>query len=422
MHVSSRVPFYKYLKMTTIKLAVLKHTRAKDGTYKIRISIGHKSETHYVVTKYRVTSLSHFQNGQVVNQPDAPAINIKLRQLLTDYDERLERIADPDRYTCEQLRDILKGMRSTMTGVTFCQLAEQTIAELMKDGRTTTAKMRRQQMEKFKDFAGGDMLLEEINPRTVSDYSRWLRRSGASDAYEGMQLTMVKVIINRAIRDGIVRYDIHPFAYWKAVTPEPRELDISVDDLRRIRDFDTIFKGERKARDLFMLSYYLGGTNLIDLMDYDFRNKTMLEYVRTKTRNKKKANRTVSFSIPPEAQNIIDRYMNAKTGRLDFGTKGNYDTFKNIVTRDIKRIAEKAGVKDWKRCCFYTARKSFVQHGFDLGISLEVLEYCIGQSMKSDRPIFNYLKIMRRHADEAIRQIIDNLNAAYPHEQTASKL
>lgn len=396
--------------MTTIKLAVLKHTRAKDGSYKIRISIGHKSETHYVVTKYRVTSLSHFQNGQVVNQPDAPAINIKLRQLLTDYDERLERIADPDRYTCEQLRDILKGMRSTMTGVTFCQLAEQTIAELMKDGRTTTAKMRRQQMEKFKDFAGGDMLLEEINPRTVADYSRWLRRSGASDAYEGMQLTMVKVIINRAIRDGIVRYDIHPFAYWKAVTPEPRELDISVDDLRRIRDFDTIFKGERKARDLFMLSYYLGGTNLIDLIAYDFRDKTMLEYVRTKTRNKKKANRTVSFSIPPEAQAIIDKYMNKKTGHLDFGTKGSYDTFKNIVTRDIKRIAEKAGIKDWKRCCFYTARKSFVQHGFDLGISLEVLEYCIGQSMKSDRPIFNYLKIMRRHADNAIRMIIDNLN------------
>ena len=165
-----------------------------------------------------------------------------------------------------------------------------------------------------------------------------------------------------------------------------------------------------KARDLFMLSYYLGGTNLIDLMAYDFRGKTMLEYVRTKTRNKKKANRTVSFTIPPEAQTIIDRYMNAKTGRLYFGTKGSYDTFKNIVTRDIKRIAEKAGVKDWKRCCFYTARKSFVQHGFDLGISLEVLEYCIGQSMKSDRPIFNYLKIMRRHADNAIRQIIDNLN------------
>lgn len=395
--------------MTTIKLAVLKYTRAKDGSYKIRISIGHKSETHYIVTKYSVTSLSHFHNGQVVNQPDAPAINIKLRQLLNDYDERLERISDPDRYSCQQLRDILKGMPSRQQGITFCQLTELTIDELTKDGRTTTANMRRQQMNKFKDFAGGDVLLEEISPRTVTEYSRYLHRHGASVAYQDMQLTFVKVIVNRAIRDGLIRYDIHPFAYYHPTKPEPRELDISIEDVRRIRDFQTMFKGERKARDLFMLSYYLGGINLIDLLAYDFREKETLEYIRTKTRNKKKSNRTVSFSIPDEAYPLIRQYMNPKTGLLDFGTKGTYDTFKNIVTRDIKRISKKIGIKEWKRCCYYTARKSFVQHGFDLGISLETLEYCIGQSMKSDRPIFNYLKIMRRHADVAIRTILDKL-------------
>jgi hypothetical protein len=55
-----------------------------------------------------------------------------------------------------------------------------------------------------------------------------------------------------------------------------------------------------------------------------------------------------------------------------------------------------------------------VQHGFELGISLEVLEYCIGQSMKSNRPIFNYLKIMRQHADTAIRTILDELAKETP--------
>ena len=65
--------------MTTIKLAVLKHTRAKDGTYKIRIAIGHKQETHYIVTRYSVQSLANFSSGQVVNQPDANFINTKLR-------------------------------------------------------------------------------------------------------------------------------------------------------------------------------------------------------------------------------------------------------------------------------------------------------------------------------------------------------
>lgn len=396
--------------MTTIKLAVLKHTRAKDGTYKIRISVGHQSETHYIVTKYKVTSFSHFQNSMVVNQPDAPAINIKLRQLLNDYDERLERIYNPDQYTCQQIRDLLKNMRPHQTGVTLRQLTEQNIEDLIKDGRTTTAKMRRGFLDKFMEFAGGDVLLEAITPQTIDNYMRWIRTNGIGIAYEGMLLNMVKTIINLAIRDGLIRYDVHPFAYCKIRNAEPRELDISVEDTRKIRDYETPYKGERKARDLFMLSYYLGGINLIDLLAYDFRDKTMLEYIRTKTRNKKKTNRTVSFTIPPEAQPYIDKYMNKKTGHLDFGNKGTYETFKNIVTRDIKLIAQKAGIKDWKRCCYYTARKSFVQHGFDLGISLEILEYCIGQSMKSDRPIFNYLKIMRRHADEAIRTIIDNLN------------
>lgn len=398
--------------MTTIKLAVLKHTRAKDGSYKIRISIGHKSETHYIVTKYRVTDISHFRNGMVVGQPDAQAVNIKLRQLLTDYDERLERVSAPDRYSCEQLRDLLKGMQTRQGGMTFRQLTEQSIADLVKDGRRTTADMRRRQMEKFLTFLGGDILLEEITTRTITDYERWLRQQDISDGYIGMQLTMVKVMINFAVKNGYVRYERHPFSFYQPVTAEPRELDISVEDVRRIRDYETPYKGERKARDLFILSYYLGGTNLIDLMAYDWRDKTMLEYIRTKTKNKKKSNRTVSFSIPEEAVPIIERYMSPKTGRLDFRTSGSYDTFKNIVTRDIKRIAKKAGIREWRRCCFYTARKSFVQHGFDLGISLEVLEYCIGQSMKADRPIFNYLKIMRRHADEAIRKILDNLKGS----------
>lgn len=396
--------------MTTIKLAVLKHSRAKNGTYKIRIAIGHKQETTYIVTKYVVQSLSNWSAGQVVGQPDAQHINIKLRQLLNDYDTRLEHVVNPDLYTCRQLRKVLKDMRPLGTNLTFQEYAQHNIRELIKDGRTTTAKMRTQQVKKFLSFLGTDILLSDISFNTITQYQRWLKHQDISIAYEGMQLTAVKTILNAAIRDGSVRYDVHPFAYYTATRPEPREQDITPDELRLIRDYPTIYKGEQKGRDLLMLSYYLGGINLIDLLKYDFRKKDTMEYIRTKTKNKKKSNRTVSFSIPPEAVPLIERYMSPKTGRLDLGYKGKYDTIKRNVTDNIKQVARKAGIKDWQKVCYYTARKSFVQHGFDLGISLEVLEYCIGQSMKSDRPIYNYLKVMRRHADNAIRMILDNLN------------
>lgn len=34
-------------------------------------------------------------------------------------------------------------------------------------------------------------------------------------------------------------------------------------------------------------------------------------------------------------------------------------------------------------------------------------KYCSGQTMKANRPIFNYAQVMSRHADDAIRRVID---------------
>ena len=63
--------------MTTLKLALLRSTRAKNGTYKIRIAIGHKSETHYIVTKYTVNSPSEFQDGVPFKQASRPTAHAR---------------------------------------------------------------------------------------------------------------------------------------------------------------------------------------------------------------------------------------------------------------------------------------------------------------------------------------------------------
>lgn len=405
--------------MATIKLALLRHTQAKDGTYKIRIAIGHQSETHYIVTPYRVNSPSEFDNGTVVRIPNAHQMNIELRKLLNDYEDRLDRIPDPSIFTCKELRDKLQRMASHTTTATFGQVSASYQKELVEDGRSSYAGMLQNSLRLFTTFNNGDVFLTEISHDTISQFERWMRRRGSSQSYTNMTLSMVRTITNRAIRSQLVRYEVHPFTYWKRPADEIREIDISVDAVRMIRNSTPRLKKQRLARDIFMLSYYLGGMNLVDLLAVSFKNVKVLEYVRTKSRNMKRTDKRISFTIPPEARTIIDRYMNPKTGHLDFGYKFQYKNFLQYVTRSIKSLAEDLGIDDWQKVCFYSARKSFVQHGFDLGISLEVLEYCIGQSMKSGRPIFNYLKIMRRHADIAIRQIIDNLdneNGADPHE------
>ena len=395
--------------MATIKLAVLKHTKAKDGSYKIRISIGHRSETHYIVTPYSVNALSEFVNGMVAKVPNAHELNVKLRNLLNDYEDRLERIDSPEDYTCKELRDLLKSMRTHSSKVTFKQVSEQYQKELIEDGRGSYAGMLQNSWRLFFEFTGGDVFRSEISTITILEFERWLKRKGLSQTYISITLSMTRTIVNRAVKMQLVAYNIHPFTYWKRPADPERELDISVESLQTIRDAQPRLKKQRIARDIFMLSYYLGGINLIDLLNIDFRGVSVLEYTRHKSRNMKLSDKRISFTLQPEAKELIAKWMNRNTGKLDFGYQFSYKNFLAYVTRSIKSLAEDLGLPDYKKVCYYSARKSFVQHGFDLGISLEVLEYCIGQSVKNNRPIFNYLKIMRKHADVAFRQIFDNL-------------
>jgi hypothetical protein len=406
--------------MATVKLAVLKHTRAKDGSYKIRISIGHKSETHYIVTRYRVQSLANFVNGVVVNQPDAHYINVKLRALLNDYDSRLDNIPNLGDLSCEQLRNFLRDMRPMTGNVTMRCVADDYTTLLRKEGRASYARIIEFAVKKFLTFTNGDILLSQITTVTIDNYYHWLIAQAYSQAYTSICMVNIRTLINRAIHLQQVRYDINPFAYYKQEQAEPRELDIPVDDMRKFVGYQSKTKGRQQAADLFLLSYYLGGMNLKDMALYDFRgflDNPILSYVRQKTSRKKRGIRTIEFTIQPEAFPILERYMNPSTGRLLDVKPERYLQRLKSIDNCLKDIAVELHIEH--RLSFYSARKSFVQHGFELGIPLETLEYCIGQSMKQNRPIFNYVKIMRQHADAAIRKILDNLKAA---ESDASDL
>ena len=405
--------------MATVKLAVLKHTKAKDGSYKIRISIGHKSETHYIVTRYRVQSLANFVNGSVVNQPDAHYINVKLRSMLNDYDSRLDSIPNLGDLSCEQLRNLLRDMRPMTGSMTLQQAADEYIGILKKEGRSSYARIIEFAVRKFLGYMNGDVMLSQLSTITIDNYYHWLLSQDISTSYINICMVNVRILVNRAIQMQQVSYDVHPFKFYRCQQGEPRELDISVEDMRKFIGYHASSEGHQRAADLFLLSYYLGGMNLKDMADYDFRgykDKPRLSYIRKKTSTKKRGNKTVEFSIQPEAFPLIDRWMNPKTGRILDVKPSQYAGRLKYIDLCLKHIAERLHIDH--RLSFYSARKSFVQHGFELGIPLETLEYCIGQSMKANRPIFNYVRIMSQHADVAIRQIIDALHekAGDPHE------
>ena len=199
---------------------------------------------------------------------------------------------------------------------------------------------------------------------------------------------------------------VHPFVLFKMPVSNIRELDLSVDELKKIRDVKLFKSVHIMARDIFMLTYYLGGINLRDLMEYDFTKGNCMRYIRHKTRNSKKNENEIAFTIQPEAQTIIERYI-SENGKLVFGKYESYEKVYSLVFRHIGKVTDLAGIN--RKVSYYSARKTFAQHGYDIGIEIEKIEYCIGHSMKNNRPIFNYIRIMQEHADKVFREIFDQL-------------
>lgn len=390
--------------MAILKLTIVPAKVLTDGRHKIRIALAHNSGTRYIPTECIVNDMSQFKEGQVVNHPNAAAMNVKLRNLLNHYQKVIDSIYDVQAYSCSELRELLIKKKD-YTNIKFSRVANEYLSELMEEKRVKSEKLYRLACNSFIK-SQGDMLLTMISPKNIKQYEVSLNEKNLSPTTIKIYLTLLKVVLNYAKKRNMVRFEVEPFEFCRMPSANIRELDLTVEELKAIRDLEAPKYNIGVARDIFMLSYYLGGINLVDMMEIDFR-KSWIEYYRRKTKNKKNGESKTAFSIQPEAREIIDKYMQKKNGKLVFGKYKTFGQCYSVVSRKMEELAKLAGIN--KRVVYYSARKSFVQHGFELGISLETLEYCIGQSMKTNRPIFNYLRIMRGHADKAIRTILDNL-------------
>ena len=391
--------------MATLSLTLFKAKVLKDGSHKIRIAVRHKHETCYIITRFIVEE-NQFKNGQVVKRPDAAFINTKLRLMMNEYQERLDRISNQNLYTCRQLKDILMNSAVAKESSTFQDVCRKYISELEEEGRKSYASLLERNNRYFTEFTKGDILLSDITPVLIEGYSRFLKvKKGVGDTTLGMMMSRTRTIINRGIKRQLVKYDVHPFLNYSISASKVREVDLSIETFNKIRLAHPDERKLRVAHDLFCLSFYLGGINLIDLLQVNFKGTDTLEYVRVKTRNTVVGTRTISFSIPEPAKVIIDRWMNRNTGRLDFGYKFSYPNFSRYITRSLITLSKNLGITE--KVVYYSARKSFAQYASEIGIPDGIIDYCLGHSDKSKGVIRYYTKVRQKQADMAISRVID---------------
>lgn len=394
--------------MTTFSIVIVPTKRLANGKHRIRIAVAHQAQTRYIAAPFILDSISQLKKGRVVRHENAAQINLCLQRTINEYILILSSIKHANQLTCTQLiHSIQEEERKKY--LTFDVIAKEFLSTLQSESRIKSYKLYKTAISHFNRFLKKehDIPLEQIRPSHIHQYQNFLEKRELSSTTVRIYLTLIKVILNYAIKMDYIHYKVHPFAACILPSSRIRNLDLTVDELKSLRDVSLKEQNLLIVRDLFMLTYYLGGINLKDLLDYHFEeNNLILSYIRHKTYRTKHGENEIVFSIQPEAQQIISKYRTDK-GFLKFGPYESYNKVYSVIYRYLTRIAREAGITS--SISYYSARKSFAQHGYNIGIQIETIEYCIGHSMKSNRPIGNYIRVMRSHADIAMRRIFDEL-------------
>ena len=303
--------------MANFSIVIVPTKKLSNGRHRIRIAVAHHSQTRYISTQFTLDSTSQIKNGRVIRHENAANMNACLRKLINEYEEIVTSISYLPAISCTELIRII-NYEQKKKGITFQSVAREYMNFMKGEEREKSYKLYMIASDRFIKYMKGDFPLIQLTPLHIQEFAKVLREENLSDTTIRIYLTLIKVILNYAGKMNYVTYSIHPFILFKMPASNVRELDLSIDELKRIRNVHLLKSSLSIARDIFMLTYYLGGINLRDLLTYNFKDKDYMRYIRHKTRNSKKGENEIVFTLQPEAKVIIDKYL-TKEGYLKFG-------------------------------------------------------------------------------------------------------
>lgn len=202
-------------------------------------------------------------------------------------------------------------------------------------------------------------------------------------------LKVIKTVIKYADDDGVQVNPAYKKVNSRAETDTPMR-NLPVQTLRRIRD--TEIKGKTAwYKDAFLLSFYLIGINLADLLELpkDCIVNGRLQYKRAKT------GKNYSILVQPEAQAILDKYP-GKTHLVSFaekvkGFRQNCNALLNTLEPGLT---------------WYWARYSWANYAVDLDIPKDIISEALGHKHGSTVTGV-YIRYSLDRVDAANRKVLD---------------
>lgn len=359
---------------TTVSAKIYGHHEKADGTFNVKYVVYHQGERKFIdsphfVSKRQITKELEIKDKVLLSWID---------ETLGDYRKLISELrSKADFLTCEELRDYLKDHDREIDIVDF---ANQHIDYLKENNREPYSRTFRKIRNSLVDYFGRSRIsINEIHSNMLFSYERFLKterqqmrvnqlgkmvtttEKGLSKGGLHAHMRDLRTLFNEAKRKynnedlDIIKIKHYPFKKYKVGSPPlTQKRNIQVDQVIAIRDCK-VPEGSRieLARDLFMLSFYLCGTNAVDFYHATSENirDGRFEYNRSKTESRRQDKAFISIFIPDEAKPQLCKYLGKLCTRY-----AAYDYLDYALYKGMKGLRELTGIPE---LTLYWARHTF---------------------------------------------------------------
>lgn len=391
--------------LMSLKLAVVLETRRakSNGKYAVKIRFYFAAQAYYVNTGIDVPK-ANFHLGKIIGLPKANVYNSIIANKL----EYTQNVLDD-----LQLRGLIKTKFKSGTDIKrFIDAGEDGYENLNRDARMKlhfntyvvvhAAKYKHKSSEQYLSMLKKvgkfceleNLFIDDITTAWLKDFDTYCERSGMNTNGRAFYMRAIRVIWNDAIDRALVGLDKYPFRRFKIKKADTKHLNMPLADFRALMSMDCTDKLHlERYRDVFMLSFYLCGMNIKDLL---FLRKADIiggevSIVRGKT------NVPIRVKLEPEAKTILERYKGDKLLLNIMEVYGNYEDFRRRLNRALKQ--------EFAYISIYWARHSWATYAAELDVTDPIIDMAMGHKLKGMSA--TYISRNMKKVTEANRKVID---------------
>ena len=346
--------------------------KRKDNTYSVKIRLYHNRQRVWLRTAYYIDAKYVTRGGKIKDQ----AVIDSCENIIREWRKYVVDLGiGAEVMSAAELADYLRSKTKDIHG--FRLDFKEYIRKIAERKTPSTRHNYLVVASSLDDYHKGALDISEISAQWLSKYEEWLRDNDKADGTIHIYMTLLKSTHNQAKFDyndeerGIVRIKLSPFSKYKlppAPAPEARAVDLETIQAIADLDDDPRFNSRQNfARDVFMLSFALGGMNGVDLYNLPASawHDNYIEYNRTKTKEARVDKALYRVHIHDVVRPLIERWRDPYGKRVfRFYTKFTEASFAPNISNSMRLV--EAVVKFHRRYYFYSARHTYASLGYNL--------------------------------------------------------